>query len=441
MEILTGIFRKGGRVLAAAFFLFVLFSSLSYADIFINVLAVNGSDQPQTKTIEFSLPGELKPDDIIDNAGLKLDYDFKDAGYFLHSDVLLGAKETRTFRVRVRDVWVVKDADIALLREDIERSFKEMGNERGPANAEKLRQKLLKQVESIVEKQDQSNGSIDSRIDGYRNNVQAIAAVRAQAKLIDYWSTDASTDKPLKSINFFVQVENPGDKTKKVKQQHYLPVEVKPEYVIDRQEFEIRFDQKKGQYFLFKEDDFAPGEKRKVPVVIQDVWFIPDNETVYIRDHAQYAMGELQKSKYVNTAKVLFNDIINNLDLIEALQKMQQPNIEQHIGAYRLNATRFETAKKDLDALEKLLSRFRADREKSKIKNIMQKIQTLKSLAKVSDAMFDKKPTVNAAWKLISSVMLFLAFFTIIYFVVWLLRSSKEKKQEDIKYGQKKGSS
>ncbi len=413
--------------------------SMCFADVFINVLAVNGSDVAQKKTIEFSLPGEIKPEDIIDNAGLKLDYNFKDAGYFLHGEVELEAKETKTFRVRVRDVWVVKEAETSLLRDEIERSYKEMGGERNAANADLLRQKLLDQLKNIIDKQDQSSGSIEARIDGYRNNIQAIAAIKAQAKLIDYWSMDASIQRPSKTINFILQVENSGDKTKKVKQQHYLPVEVKPGHVIDRQGFEVRFDEKKGQYFLFKEDDFTAGEKRKITIAIQDVWFIPENETVYIRDHASYAMGELQKSKYVNTAKVLYNAIINSLDLIDALQKTQQPNIEQHIGAYRLNAQRFEQAKKDLDALEKLLSRFRADREKSKIKNVMQKIQTLKSLARVSDAMFDKKPTVNAAWKLIGAVMIFLGFFTIIYFFVWFLRSSKEKKQEDLKYGKKKG--
>jgi hypothetical protein len=68
----------------------------------------------------------------------------------------------------------------------------------------------------------------------------------------------------------------------------------------------------------------------------------------------------------------------------------------------------------------------------------MQKIQALKSLAKVSESILDKKPTVNAAWKLIGSVMLFLAFFTTIYFITWFFRSSREKKQEEIKYGQKK---
>ena len=438
MGLRTGVSGRGWGILAASFWGLVLLVPLAYADIVINVLAVNGTDQPQKKNIEFSLPGELKPEDVIDNAGLQLDYNVKDAGYFLHGDVDLQSKETKTYRVHVRDVWRIGDADVGALRDDIERGYREMGGERDAANAGKLRQKLIDKLDYILAEQDRSAGNIDARIDAYRNHTQTLAGIRAKAKLIDYWRTDAAIEDPSKVINFLVQVENPGEKTKKVKQQHYLPAEVRPEYITDRQGFEIRFDEKKGQPFLFREDDFAPGEKRKASIAIQDVWFVPENELQYVRGHAKYAMGDLQKSKYIDTAKALFNDIINNLDLIDALQKTPQPDIEQHIGAYRLNAVRFEQAKKYLDALEKLLSRYRADREKSKIKNVMQKIQTLKSLAKVSEAILDKKPTVNAAWKLIGSVMLFLAFFTTIYFITWFFRSSREKKQEEIKYGQKK---
>ena len=260
---------------------------------------------------------------------------------------------------------------------------------------------------------------------------------RLNTHLIDYWRTDASSPEPDKTINYVVEVTNPSDKTRKIKQEHYIPKEVRPEYVVDRKGFEVRFDEKKGQPLLFKEDDFAPHEKRSVSIGIQDVWFSPDNELKYTRSHVKYIMNFLQKSQFLQTAKDLYNDVINNLDLIESMQAIHQPDIQQHIGSYRINIVRFEQAKKDLDAMEKLLARFRSDLEKSKVKNVMQKIQQLKSLSKVSEAIFDKKPTVNAAWKIIGSVMIFLGIFTIIHFVTWFLRSAKEKKQEVVKYAQK----
>jgi hypothetical protein len=408
------------------------------ADVIINVLAVNPKDDLVDKNIEFSLPGEIKPEDVLDPAGLQIDYNVKDAGYFLHGEVRLQAKETKTFRVRVRDVWRITGDQIITLRDEIDRGYKEMGPERGGENATKLRQKLIDKLNYIVTEEEQSRGSIDTRIDTYRNHLQSIQTISEKAQLIDYWRTDADIEDPDKVIRYVVEVSNPSDKMKKVKQQHYLPKEVNPAYVIDRQGFEIRFDEKKGQPFLFREDDFEPNEKRKISIGIQDVWFIPESELKYLRTHSKYLMDNLERSKFIETAKTLYHDIVNNLDLIDSLQAIQQPDIQQHIGAHRINADRFEKVKSDLNDLEKLLSRFRSELEKSKIKNVMQKIQQLKSLSKVSEAIFDKKPTVNAAWKLIGGVMLFLGFFTIIHFVTWFFRSSKEKKQEEVKYTQKK---
>ena len=44
-----------------------------------------------------------------------------------------------------------------------------------------------------------------------------------------------------------------------------------------------------------------------------------------------------------------------------------------------------------METLEKLLSVFREDLEKSKVENVLQKIQSLKSVADVSKVMFNKK--------------------------------------------------
>ena len=412
--------------------------SLSRADVVINVLAVNPKDEFLEKNIEFSLPGEIKPQDVLDPAGLQIDYNVKDAGYYLHGKVALQAKETKTLRIKIRDVWRITGDQVIEMRDEIDRGYKEMGSERTAENATALRQRLLDKLDYIVAEEEKSSGNIDARIDTYRNHLQTMRAIKAKAQLIDYWRTDAGIDDPNKMINYLIDVSNPTDRTKKVKQQHYLPKEVRPEYIVDRKGYEVRFDEKKGQPFLFKEDDFEPNEKRKVSIGIQDVWYIPGSELQYARSHAKYVMDNLQRSKFIETAKALYNDVVNNLDLIEALQATPQVDIEQHIGAYRINQDRFEQVKKDLDALEKLLARHRSDLEKSKIKNVMKKIQQLKSLSKVSEAIFDKRPTVNAAWKLIGGVMLFLALFTIIHFVTWFLRSSKEKKQEEVKYSEKK---
>ena len=103
-----------GRISFPFFFILIFFSCSfsSFADVIINVLAVNGADKAVEKEIEFSLPGEIAPDDVLDSAGLTIDYNSKDAGYYLHGKVNLLAKETRTMKVRVRDVWKITPQQI-----------------------------------------------------------------------------------------------------------------------------------------------------------------------------------------------------------------------------------------------------------------------------------------------------------------------------------------
>lgn len=410
--------------------LYVMIPAVS-ADVIINVLAVNGKDVSQEKDISFSLPGEIKPADVIDSAGLQIDYNVKDAGYTLHGKFLLKAKESRTFKVKIRDVWRLSDEGIARIRQDIDQGFKEMGAEKNIENGQLLKEKLIVKLEYVLNEQDQPS-SIEQRIDTYRSHLQTLEEIKKKANFIDYWRSDATDEESKKVINYVLEVSNPSSKTKKVKQQHMLPQEVRPEYIVDRQGYEIRFDEKKNMAFLFKEEDLAAGEKKSVKIGIRDVWFIQQKDITFIRERAKGMYDTLLTSKFATTAKTLFDNIINYLDLIDSLQLMEIPEIQQHIGAYRINQKRFEQAKADLDALEKLLARYRMDLEKSKIKNVMQKMQALKSLNRVSQAIFDKKPTVNAAWKIIGSVMIFLAIFTVIHFITWFARTAKEKKQEEM---------
>jgi len=420
-------------VTLTAAILFVLPGPCARADVVINVLAVNGKETPQDRDIEASLPGEIKPADVLDDAGLKVDYNVNDAGYYVHSKVPLQPKESKTFRVRLKDVWHITPEEAEDTRRLIEEGYKEMGAERGVENGAAQREKLLGKLNDLLKEQDELSGSVEQRIDNYRNYVLTLRDIRTKASLIDFWRSDAAEDESKRVVNFAIDVTNPLDKPRKIKQRHYLPSEVRPEYILDRQGYEIRFDDSKNRPFLFKEEELGPKEKKSIRIGLKDVWFVQPKSMLYIRERATSIYDTLETTKYAVTAKTLFNEITNNLDLIDMLQATKEEDITQHIAVYRINLKRFQQAKDDLDALEKLLSRHRAELEKSRIKNVMQKIRAMKSLARVSEAMFDKKPTVNAAWKIIGSVMIFLGFFTIIHFIVWFIRSSKERKQEEVK--------
>ena len=73
---------------------------------------------------------------------------------------------------------------------------------------------------------------------------------------------------------------------------------------------------------------------------------------------------------------------------------------------------------------------FREDLEKSKVENVLQKMQSLKGVADVSKVMFNKKFESSTAWTFIGWILLFVGLVTGAAFVVSLLRS-KDKKIKD----------
>ena len=167
-------------------------------------------------------------------------------------------------------------------------------------------------------------------------------------------------------------------------------------------------------------------QEKKYSIGIQDIWFIPQKDIDYLRSRAKYASDFLKDTKFETDSKFLMDRITANLDGIDASQEVQKPILE-HISAYRSNMATYNDTEKDVENLEKLLAAFREDLEKSKVENVLQKIQSLKGVGDVSKVMFNKKFESSTAWSFIGWVLLFVGLLTLINFVVWLLRS-KDKK-------------
>ena len=113
-----------------------------FADIYINVVAVNGADAPKTSSIKFDLPGEITADDILDTNGLQLDYSVDDADYFVYGDVVLKAKESKTFRVHIKDKWMVTPTQVADLKQQIEKGYESLGKPYDATKADTLKKRL-----------------------------------------------------------------------------------------------------------------------------------------------------------------------------------------------------------------------------------------------------------------------------------------------------------
>jgi hypothetical protein len=398
----------------------------AHGEIYINVMAVNGADASKNSTVKFDLPGELTADDILDTNGLQLDYSVDDADYYVHGDVVLKPKESKTFRIHIRDKWQVTPDQVADLKKQIENGYGSLGKSSDAQKAAILKTRLITKVDFIFNLQNSNADSVEKRIDAYRTYTKELKRIQNDALSVEYWRSDPGVEEPPKIIHMTIQVENPTKVLKPFKHKDYLPQEIKPEDIVEDEGFEVRFDATKQLSFLFKEEDLKPGEKKKYSIGILDIWSIKQRDIDYLRSRAAYAFEFLKDTRFEDSAKLLMPRITGDLQTIEKSQSQQRPILE-HISAYRDNQKVYDSAKKDVETLERLLAVFREDLEKSKVENILQKMQSLRSVADVSKVMNNKKFTATMAWDIIKWVLFFVGFLSLSYYGLGVLRS-KDKK-------------
>jgi hypothetical protein len=401
--------------------------TIAAADIYINVMAVNGAPTRKETPVHYNLPGDLKAEDILDASGLQLEYNPNDGNYVATATVALEPKETKTFRIRIRDIWKMSPQEIETLKEQINKGYEQIGKQYDPANAEVLKQQLMQRLDYLSEQQSSKAPSIEKRIDDARAYRSEMQRILDQALAVDYWRSQPGENKE-KTIRYKIEVENPTtSQSTKVKHKYYMPEEVKPQHVLDAQGFEVRFDQQKNQPFLFKEEEIPQGEKRAYIITIMDVWSVPQRDIDYLRKRAAYAYDFLKTSKYKDSATILFDGANSYLVGIEQSQG-QNREIKEHISAFRANQKSLNSARTNVENLEKLLAILREDLEKSKVKNVLQRMKSLNSVSAVAKQMFEKKPEQSTTWTYISWVLAFVGVLSIGYFVTLMLRSKGKSK-------------
>lgn len=413
---------------------FFLILTKAYAsDLFINILTVNGTEKTKNKEINHPLPKELAAEDIIDTAGLQLDYDVNQGGYVIKGSVQLKPKETKTFKIRVRDIWKIEQAQVDDIKDQIDQSLERLKNTDYYQIGQVKKESLLQRLDYILAEQAKYADNIDKRVDKFRTYADEIKNIRHDSMSIKYWRAKPPSAESSKIINYVIEVDNPKDKTVTKEDQYYLPAEVKPEYMAELQGFDVKYDPEKKQSYLIQKIELKPGEKKVFKVGIIDVWNISQTDIDNLKDRAQKAFKLLEKTNYAVSAQYLVANIKANLEKIETSQSIQR-EIKEHISAYRTNMKYFESAKNDVESLEELLEAVRETLERSQLKNVLQKIKALRSVSEISKAVFGKKPSINNTQKIILITIIFVALFTTAHYIYWGIRSkaakSADKKEE-----------
>lgn len=192
---------------------------------------------------------------------------------------------------------------------------------------------------------------------------------------------------------------NPSEElTQTVPIKVYLPVEVKPEDVINKNDLEIAYDTQQGSYYVFGEYQIKPKEMLEKEVEIQDIWVIEDVEIAGLRKEARDVFRGFEKTAYAERAAAMHKGVEKKLQEIEGMMKFAAAsNPAQHISDYRYCLSLVAAVRSDLVAAKTLL-------------------------AEVAPA-----GAAKLSWKIIVFIIGFLAILSMGFFLIWQYQARMEK--------------
>ncbi|MBN3037992.1 MAG: hypothetical protein JW869_01085 [Candidatus Omnitrophica bacterium] len=146
------------------------------------IFKVSAANPSQTKTqsvpIEVYLPPEVKKDDVLNTAGLELKYDSEKSAYYLYKDDLeLAPAQAISFDVRVKDVWIIPEKEIALLKEQTSHILRQLEKTPYYAQTQKTAQTIYKRLDKIASSQSDESISSAQHIEVYHLNTKVLEAV------------------------------------------------------------------------------------------------------------------------------------------------------------------------------------------------------------------------------------------------------------------------
>ncbi len=149
-------------------------------DFTMKILVVNPSEtEVKEFQIRSALPPEVKPDQVLDADGLKVEYDSQAGTYFLTGTLTLKPKESVTRRVVLEDVWVIPTERIQTLRHEVDEIMAKLRGTSYEEQGRVLASEIIQRLTTIESNQDQAFLSPQQHISLYHENVKALQLVES----------------------------------------------------------------------------------------------------------------------------------------------------------------------------------------------------------------------------------------------------------------------
>ncbi len=155
-------------------------TSLSPGSVVFRLSVVNPSKAKRQKIeIKNYLPQEVRPKDVIDSAGLDIEYDQEKSLYYIYKTELeLAPGEVKVFKVEVEDIWKVPEAELSSLKSQSEDIVKRLMNTQHQLRAQTVSENIYKELNEIQASQSDDTVSRSQHIGIYRQNLEILQLVK-----------------------------------------------------------------------------------------------------------------------------------------------------------------------------------------------------------------------------------------------------------------------
>jgi hypothetical protein len=236
------------------------------------------SNQVDRVEIKANLPERIGTNEIISLGGLDLGYDIKADTYYVFKDVELGPKETRTYTVELKDIWLISDEEIDLLEKRASDLAGLLAGSEQFEEAEGLQKEAAEALVRIKEKQESSKirpGSrVSQHITAFDANSLALERVKEAVGSLENLVLGSGQDPgelvgsvkdlpaPIRDIEmaadqyrtaiYRIKITNPSEKEdKKVPLLRELPSEITLNDIMDAGGLELKADPKTGTTYVY----------------------------------------------------------------------------------------------------------------------------------------------------------------------------------------------
>lgn len=129
-----------------------------------------------------------------------------------------------------------------------------------------------------------------------------------------------------------------------------LPPEIEPEHIIESQGLSPEYDDVKGVYYLTGPVELAPKEARTISVRLKNVWVLPDEELVTVREQLEKNVTVLKNTKYATTAQLLRDRVVEKISSMEEDQTKDM-GVQKRIALYRANMKILDSIKSEVASI------------------------------------------------------------------------------------------